>query len=125
MSKFGLGEDVPLGVYRDWKRWCQYPHYFFDDPQAQAITARFADVRIPIAAATATDDLWAPPKSRDAFFKGYRNAKVARMDWVPSDLGVRQVGHMGYFRAAVGQQLWPQMLAWLAQHGLRVRDELT
>ncbi len=122
MSKFGFGEDVPLGVYRDWKRWCQYPHYFFDDPDARAITARFADVHVPIAAVTSIDDLWAPPKSRDAFFKGYSNAPVSRIDLSPGALGVPQVGHMGYFRAAVGAQLWLQMLAWLAQHGLRVSD---
>lgn len=41
MSALGLGEDIPLDVYRDWKRWCQYPHYFFDDPQARAITEPF------------------------------------------------------------------------------------
>jgi predicted alpha/beta hydrolase len=118
MSKFGLGEDIPMGAYRDWKRWCAYPHYFFDDPQAKAITDKFADVRIPIAAVVSTDDLWAPPASRDAFFKGYRNAPVEAIDLNPRSLGVKQVGHMGYYRAQVGEQLWPQMLAWLGRHGL-------
>jgi predicted alpha/beta hydrolase len=118
MSKFGLGEDIPMGAYRDWKRWCAHPHYFFDDPEAKAITDKFADVRIPIAAAVSTDDLWAPPTSRDAFFKGYRNAPVEAIDLDPRSLGVKQVGHMGYYRAQVGEQLWPQMLAWLGRHGL-------
>ena len=31
-SKLGMGEDLPLGVYQDWKHWCSYPRYFFDDP---------------------------------------------------------------------------------------------
>ena len=26
-SVLGMGDDLPLGVYRDWKRWCRYPHY--------------------------------------------------------------------------------------------------
>ncbi len=120
MSKFGLGEDIPMGVYRDWKHWCKHPHYFFDDPQAKAITDKFADVRIPIAAVVSTDDLWAPPASRDAFFKGYRNATVEVIDLDPHSLGVKQIGHMGYYRAQVGEQLWPQMLAWLGRHGLVV-----
>lgn len=118
MSKLGAGEDLPIGVYRDWKRWCKLPHYFFDDPEAKAITDKFAEVRIPIGAAVSTDDLWAPPASRDAFFKGYSNAAVDPIDLLPTSLGVRQVGHMGYFRPQVGQVLWPQMLEWLAQHGL-------
>ena len=118
MSKFGLGEDLPLGVYRDWKKWCALPHYFFDDPAAKVITDRFAEVRIPLAAAVSTDDLWAPPASRDAFFKGYSAAVVDRIDLTPSALGVDQVGHMGYFRAQVGVALWPQIMAWLGRHGL-------
>jgi predicted alpha/beta hydrolase len=116
---FGLGEDLPMGVYRDWKRWCAHPHYFFDDPTAQAITAKFAQVHIPIAAAVSTDDLWAPPASRDAFFKGYSRADITPIDLNPADLQVTQIGHMGYFRAQVGAALWPQMLQWLGQHGLQ------
>ena len=83
MRKLGLGEDVPYGVYRDWKRWCRYPHYFFDDPQAKAIASRFALVKMPMAAATSTDDLWASPQSRDAFFKGYTGAAITSVDFTP------------------------------------------
>jgi predicted alpha/beta hydrolase len=118
MSKFGMGEDLPMGVYRDWKRWCAHPHYFFDDPEAKTITDKFADVRFPLAAAVSTDDLWAPPASRDAFFKGYSNAPVEAINLRPDDFGVRQIGHMGYFRSQTGATLWPQMLRWLGQHGL-------
>ncbi len=118
MSKFGAGEDLPMGVYRDWRRWCKLPHYFFDDPEAKGITDKFTDVRIPIAAAVSTDDLWAPPASRDAFFKGYANAAVDSIDLLPCSLGVKQVGHMGYFRPQIGVVLWPQIVAWLQQHGL-------
>jgi predicted alpha/beta hydrolase len=31
VSKLGIGKDLPLGVYRHWKRWCSFPRYFFDD----------------------------------------------------------------------------------------------
>jgi predicted alpha/beta hydrolase len=124
MSKFGMGEDLPLDVYRDWRRWCQFPHYFFDDAAAKAITDRFNDVRIPIAAAVATDDLWAPPASRDAFFKGYVNAKVERIDLNPRDFNVPNIGHMGYYRASVGERLWPQILRWLEANGLRLPEAM-
>ncbi len=118
MSKLGAGEDLPMGVYRDWKRWCALPNYFFDDPEAKAITCKFADVRIPIAAVVSAVDLWAPPASRDAFFKGYTNASIEGVNLLPSDVGVKQIGHMGYFRSLTGQVLRPQILTWLGQHGL-------
>ncbi len=125
MSKLGIGEDIPMGVYRDWRRWCSLPHYFFDDPspRAQAIAARCAALKIPIAAWVSTDDLWAPPKSRDAFFRHFTQTEVVSADVTPSELGVAQVGHMGYFRAGPGQALWPRILDWLSQHGLRLAGD--
>jgi predicted alpha/beta hydrolase len=120
MSKFGIGEDIPLGVYRDWKRWCSFPRYFFDDPapDARAIAAKFAQVKIPVAAAVSIDDLWAPPASRDAFFSGYTGTEVARIDLNPTALGTPPIGHMGYFRKEVGAVLWPQIMDWFKPHGL-------
>jgi len=126
MSKLGLGEDIPLGVYRDWKRWCSFPRYFFDDPspQAKEIASKFDRVTLPIAAAVSLDDLWAPPASRDAFFAGYVNAQVECMDLSPRQLGVKRIGHMGYFRKDVGAVLWPQILTWLGRYGLQMRPWL-
>ncbi|MGF1663903.1 MAG: serine aminopeptidase domain-containing protein [Kineosporiaceae bacterium] len=119
LSRFGMGEDIPLQAYRDWKRWCALPRYFFDDPQAGGITRRFAEVRMPVAAAVATDDAWAPPASRDAFFSGFTAAEVDPIDLDPAELGTGPVGHMGYFRPAVGAALWPRILAWFEARGLR------
>ena len=84
------------------------------------MTDKFAEVRIPIAAAVSTDDLWAQPASRDAFFNGYSGTQVERIDLSPAALGAAQVGHMGYVRVQVGEALWPQMLGWLGQHGLKL-----
>ncbi len=121
MRALGLGENIPAGVYRQWRRWSRLPRYFFDDPGAAAVTGPFAAVRLPIAAAVATDDAWAPPASRDAFFIGYPAAPVDRIDVTPAELGVQRIGHMGYFHSDVGRLLWPRMLSWLADHGLEVR----
>ncbi|MBI3149746.1 MAG: alpha/beta fold hydrolase [Betaproteobacteria bacterium] len=103
------GEDLPLGIYRQWRRWCNYPHYFFDDPQLPHLAERFAAVRTPIIAANALDDAWAPPASRDAFMQAYRNAPQTRLDLDPSRLG--GIGHMGYFRQKA-QPLWDQVGEW-------------
>lgn len=56
--------------------------------------------------------------ARCFFSKAYCNAKVDRIDLTPGALGVKQIGHMGYFRGHVGEKLWPEILQWLAQHGL-------
>ncbi|MFM7505294.1 MAG: alpha/beta fold hydrolase [Rubrivivax sp.] len=113
-SLLGLGEDLPLTVYRQWRRWCTFPRYFFDDPEMEGerLAERFAAVRTPILALNAIDDHWALPASRDAFMAAYRNASCRCIDLQPKSLGVESIGHMGYFRPAA-RPLWDDVLAWL------------
>ena len=79
-SMLGMGEDLPLDFYRQWKRWCRYPNYFFGDPSMQHLALGFARVRTPMMAANSIDDRWSPPRSRDAFMVGYRNAARQTLD---------------------------------------------
>ncbi len=109
-SLLGMGEDLPLDVYRQWRRWCGYPRYFFDDPQLPGIEARFARIGVPIVAVNAFDDAWAPPRSRDAFMSGYRRAPWEPVDVHPAQLSMKRIGHMGYFRPQA-EALWRQALA--------------
>ena len=115
-SLLGMGEDLPLPVYRQWRRWCGFPRYFFDDPdmEGERLAERFSAVRTPIVALNAIDDHWAPPASRDAFMAAYRNAECRCIDLHPKSLGLEAIGHMGYFRPSA-QPLWDEVLAWL--HG--------
>lgn len=108
----GMGEDLPVDAYRQWRHWCQFPHYFFDDPAMQGIEEKYAAVRTPIVAANALDDLWASPESRDAFMQGYRNAPLTRKDLDPQQAGGK-VGHMGYFRQGA-EPLWESVLGWFS-----------
>jgi len=111
----GMGEDLPLDVYRQWRAWCRHPRYFFDDPLAHPHLHGFDQVRTPILAANALDDLWAQPRSRDAFMAGYRNTRWQPLDIDPAHAGIGPIGHMGYFRARA-QPLWEDMLRWFEQH---------
>jgi predicted alpha/beta hydrolase len=111
-SRLGMGEDLPLGVYRQWRHWCRFPRYFFDDPaMAAEMAEQFATVRTPIVAANALDDLWALPASRNAFMASYSQAPWRGLDIDPRSSGLGPVGHMGYFRPAA-QPLWRAALDW-------------
>jgi predicted alpha/beta hydrolase len=115
-SFLGMGEDLPLGVYRQWKRWCRYPRYFFDDPLMADVARDFARVRQPIRAASSLDDLWAPPASRDAFMQGYVNAPWRGIDVDPSISTTGRIDHLGYFRTPA-RALWDPALEWLLASG--------
>lgn len=121
-SRLGMGEDLPLGVYRQWKRWCSYPRYFFGDPQMPGIERSFAEVTTPIVAVNALDDLWAPPASRDAFMSAYSQAPYTPVSLDTAARGLGQIGHMGYFRPKA-TPLWDEALDWFA--GLHERHPAT
>jgi predicted alpha/beta hydrolase len=110
-SALGMGEDLPRDLFLQWRRWCQWPRYFFDDPELPELAEAFAKVRTPIRAINAIDDKWATPASRDAFMQAYRNAPVERVTLDPEQSGLGPIGHIGYFRPqAIG--LWQDTLDW-------------
>lgn len=111
-SRLGMGEDLPLDFYRQWKHWCRFPNFFFGDPAMHHVAQGFARVRTRMMAANAIDDRWSPPPSRDAFMLGYRNAARETLDIDPVRVGLPAIGHMGYFRAGA-VPLWDSALAWL------------
>lgn len=110
-KSLGMGEDLPSDAFWQWRHWCRYPNYFFDDPAMRGIEQGYADVRAPIMAVNALDDRWATPASRNAFIRGYRNATVSTLDL--SLDRVASIGHMGYFRPHA-QALWANALEWLS-----------
>lgn len=109
-SKLGMGEDLPLRVYEQWKYWCQFPYYFFDDPEARDIALLYKRIQTPIMAANALDDRWAMPASRNAFMQGYSETRVETRDIDPWEFP-GGLGHMGYFKPHA-QPLWDDALQW-------------
>src|SRR5690606_1128465 len=79
-SKFNMGADLPRDVYRQWRKWCKYPTYFFADPDLKDLHTRYAAVSTPIYAVAALDDAWALPNSRHAFMQYYCQANVHYID---------------------------------------------
>jgi predicted alpha/beta hydrolase len=114
-SALGMGEDLPRDLFLQWRRWCQWPHYFFDDPDLPGLAEQFAQVRTPIRAINATDDKWATPASRDAFMQAYCNATVERITVDPKQGGFGEIGHIGYFRPRA-ISLWQETLDWFFEH---------
>ena len=106
------GEDLPLDVYKQWKRWCSFPHFLLDDPQMEGVRDTYAAVRTPMVVANSIDDPWSPPKSRDAIMTGYVCAPWMPVDIDPAARGIpRPIGHMGYFRES-SRPLWDDVVEY-------------
>lgn len=111
-SRIGMGEDLPLNVYRQWKHWCSFPNYFFDDPKMKGINEKFERVTFPLFAVNSVDDDWATPASRDAFMTKYRNAELKLETIQPDNVQQKTIGHMGYFKSQ-STSLWQMVFDWI------------
>jgi predicted alpha/beta hydrolase len=119
-GKLGIGEDLPRGVAEEWARWCRSEGYFTE----HGVSAEgFAQVRAPVLALSFTDDPYAPKTAVDWLHRLYRSALVERRHVSPRELGVRAVGHFGFFRESFRESLWITARGFLLGHeGAQVLD---
>jgi predicted alpha/beta hydrolase len=106
----GLGEDLPGPVAMEWARWCTTKGYL-----AGVVPARerhFARFSRPVLSFAFTDDDYAPGRSVDELLSWFRTAPVELRRRAPERLGVRSVGHFGFFRPAM-VELWTECADWI------------
>ncbi|MGB2427702.1 MAG: hypothetical protein ACPH9N_08505 [Alteromonas sp.] len=63
----------------------------------------------------AADDKWAMPASLDAFVRYYRNSPLEQVTVKANTIGVRQMGHLGYFRSNA-DVIWPNIFEYFTTH---------
>lgn len=97
--RLGLLGDAPSAAMRQWSRWCLSPDYYGVD--VPDLDARLAELDLPIAALSFTDDELLSAQSHQALEEMYAAAPVEPHRLAPADLGVEQIGHHGFFRAAM------------------------
>lgn len=101
---FGLGQELPTGVARQWAHWGRHPAYLLRD--GDEVRARYERIRAPMLATSVGKDLFAPEPAVRALLEMYPNAS-RRL------LKVGPVGHFEWFRRSGSADLWDQAVAWL------------
>ncbi|ANM29721.1 hypothetical protein ABI59_09235 [Acidobacteria bacterium Mor1] len=109
---FGSGEDLPLGVAREWSSWCRSRRYLFDD--ATLPLHNYQRFTSPILAYSFVDDAWGTRRAVDEMMSGYSASDVERRHVGPDDVGMKRIGHVGFFRPE-GERLWEQALSWFGE----------
>ena len=110
---FGLGEELPKGVALDWARWCRSPGALVQAIGGDA-GEKFKQYRGPILSLSFDDDhRFAPRRAVEGLLAFYENAQSRHQHLSASSLGVRSVGHFGFFRESASKRGWPIALDWL------------
>ena len=113
-SRFALGEDLPRGVALEWARWCRSPGALVQAVGGDA-AERFTRYRGPLLALSFDDDTkFAPRRAVDGLLAFYTNAEVEHRHLRAVSLGLRHVGHFGFFRESARERGWAIARDWLA-----------
>ena len=110
----GGSVDLPPGIARDWAACGRDPDYIRGS-YARESDRHFATLRAPVLALSITDDRYAPRAATEALLAWYENAPHEIVEVTPKLLGVRQIGHFGWFRQEIGTRSWQQTLNWLRE----------
>lgn len=112
--------DIPAGVTAQWGRWARTPRYLFS-PEHGIDISRYAQLRLPLLAFSFSDDLYCPLPSAEGLLAEYPGATVTRRHVTPADVGVRTIGHAGFFKEALRDSLWKETAAWILAGGATAR----
>jgi predicted alpha/beta hydrolase len=110
--RLGLGEDLPGGVILEWARWCRNPNYIVDDA-GKPKREHFETFKAPILYYSFADDIYAPQAAVEHLMSFYTSAAKSGRHILPSELGLRSIGHFGFFREKMKPLLWAEASAWL------------
>lgn len=112
-----LGDNIPAGVALQWasRRSPDFRPRFKDlgTKRTELLLSRYAEIHAPIYALSFTDDAFATEKGTRRLLSMYSGA-TARHDVLdPASVGLRKIGHFGFFRRANGPTLWPLLMPFL------------
>jgi predicted alpha/beta hydrolase len=103
----GIGEDLPAGVAHEWARWGRTEGALVGG-RHHGRREGFARVRSPVRAYSFSDDDYAPRLAVERLHALLTNAVLERRHVQPKDVGVKAIGHFGFFRSAFRATLWAE-----------------
>jgi len=106
--------DLPHGVMAQWRRWCLNREYVVGAAGEQVREA-YASVRTPMLSLSFTDDEMRSARGIKSLHGLYVNAPVEYRRIAPPEVGVKHIGHFGFFRPQFESTLWRQTVQWLTR----------
>lgn len=110
------GLPLPRGVFEEWRRWCLRPEHFGPDLGAYLSGHVFEEIRAPLLSVGFTDDPIATRRTVAALDRYFPNARRESRWIAPRDIGVRRIGHEGFFSSKHRDSLWKMVVDWLDGH---------
>lgn len=107
----GIGEDLPRDVFLQWAEWVSKPRYFWDVELPTLVN--FANYKGEMRALSFSDDPWATRAAVELLCSGFSATNPEVLTVKPADVGVKSIGHFGFFRPDHRDTLWRGAADWL------------
>lgn len=109
-DRVGFGPDVRFSVVREWARWGRDRAYMYGP---FGITPQMHRYRGPVLVYSFSDDRLGSRRAVEVLHSNFTQADLTWAHLAPGDMGLREIGHFGYFRRGIGEPLWDHTVAWL------------
>ncbi|MEQ1516979.1 MAG: alpha/beta fold hydrolase [Usitatibacteraceae bacterium] len=110
-GKIGVVGDIPTGAMFQWRRWCLTPDYILTgEPGAREA---YASAEFPVLGLTFADDELLLEEGSRMLHAAYQQRTVDYRLIVPAQLGMKRIGHFGFFRPQSEGALWPMVTTWI------------
>ncbi|MBP6369200.1 MAG: alpha/beta fold hydrolase [Burkholderiales bacterium] len=124
--RFGLPEDLPAGVARDWARRRRPDPWWYlkrddgspDEARIAEVVGRLDAFRADALVVSVADDPFATAEATARMAALFRHCRIDERHVDPRGLGLPAVGHFGFFRSRMRDALWPIVGDFLAAEGL-------
>ncbi|MEQ8473390.1 MAG: hypothetical protein RIC35_19490 [Marinoscillum sp.] len=112
-----MGGKVPLPkrAALEWRKWGTHRRGVLQNNDE--LTRKFEQVKIPLHFVSIEDDkLLAPSAATQELMSYYKNAKTSFQFISPKNLGLKKIGHFGFFKQQFKKQLWPMPMLYFTQY---------
>jgi predicted alpha/beta hydrolase len=117
-GRLWAGDSLPRNVFLQWREWCLRPEHFAGDLSGALGGSQFDAVTAPLLNWGFSDDPIATPAAVAALMQRfYAHAQLEQRWSTPRELGVRAIGHHGFFSERHRDSLWRGVLDWLDARG--------
>lgn len=105
---------LPKPAAMEWRRWGLHRRGILQDDET--VMEKYYHTFNPIHFLGFTDDtLFAPKKGIHALMKAYANAKTSIQIVNPKTLGLKSIGHFGFFKSKYQEKLWSMPILYFMQ----------
>ncbi len=108
-----LGEDLPKEVAKEFAMWGRNKRYNLDFIESNPAYNYFGVLSFPMYLVNFSDDEWSTQNSINDIANLFTNCVLEKEYVNPKQVGLRKVGHMGFFSPRSKKPLWQNSFEWI------------